>query len=256
MIRNSLLAQGLAATLTRLAVLLALPARAAALEETYSETFPLAASGRLSLENINGDVEIEGWDRDEIQIDYVKRGRDREALERVKVEIDATADRVSIETDWESSRGWNDHAEVDFTIWLPRTTRLDEIELVNGSLGVRGVAGDLHASLVNGDLKATELSGDVELETVNGSLEVSLARLEANQTVRLDSVNGSVDLILPGNIDADVSAETVHGRIKNDFDLEVERGRYVGSSMRGVLGRGGARIELENVNGSISLHAG
>ena len=86
-----------------------------------------------------------------------------------------------------------------------------------------------------------------------GSLGVSLSALEAGQSVTLESVNGSLELSIPGYADADVEAETVHGRIKNDFGLEAERGRWVGSSLKGTLGRGGARIELENVNGSINI---
>ena len=38
---------------------------------------------------------------------------------------------------------------------------------------------------------------------------------------------------------AEIRAETVNGRISNDFGIEVKKGKYVGSSMNGSIGGGG-----------------
>ncbi len=239
--------------LSVLALLLA-GAAGARMNRENVQTFPLAADGRLSLENVNGDVIIEAWDRDEVSVETLIRAKTQESLDEVEVVIDAGADRIRIETVYpERRRRKHEAASVDYTIRMPRGASIDGLELVNGSLTVSGIAGGVEAELVNGRAEARELGGDVKIETVNGSLEVTLATLEAGQTVTLESVNGSLELAIPGYADADVEAETVHGRIKNDFGLEAEDGRWVGSSLQGTLGRGGARIELENVNGSITL---
>jgi DUF4097 and DUF4098 domain-containing protein YvlB len=217
-------------------------------------TFPLSADGRLSLDNVNGDVTIEAWDRDEVSVETLIRAETQESLDEVEVAIDATGDSIRIETVYPERRHHrHDSASVDYTIRMPRGARIDSLELVNGSLELSGLAGDVKAALVNGRAEATELAGDVEIETVNGSLQVSLTTLEADQSVDLESVNGSLELKIPGHADAEIEAETVHGRISNDFGLEAERDRWVGSNLRGTLGRGGARIELENVNGSIDI---
>ena len=133
--------------------------------------------------------------------------------------------------------------------------RIDEIDLVNGRLELSGLAGDVAADLVNGDVIAEGLSGDVEIETVNGDVEMQMSQVDANRSIRIDSVNGSIELVPPVDAGADVEASTVHGRISNDFGIEVKRGRYVGRSMRGEIGGGGARVELENVNGAIRLRS-
>ncbi len=220
------------------------------------QTFPLAADGRLSLENVNGDVTIEAWDRDEVSVETLIHAETQESLDEVEVAIDAAADSIRIETVYPERRHRRHNAaSVDYTIRMPRGARIDGLELVNGSLTLSGVAGGVRAELVNGRATATELGGDVEIETVNGSLEVSLTVLGAGQSIALESVNGPLELQIPAHADAEIEAETVHGRIRNDFGLEEERGRYVGSSLRGTLGRGGARVELENVNGSITLRA-
>ena len=43
-----------------------------------AQTFPLQAGGYLSLENINGDVTIEGWKKNEVSISAVKRGKGKD----------------------------------------------------------------------------------------------------------------------------------------------------------------------------------
>lgn len=248
----------LRSTLPAVVLCLVLPAVALALSEESVQTFPLTADGRISLENVNGDVTIEAWDRDEVSVETIKQGRTQKGLDRVVVEIDARDDRIDISTRYPeggSYRG-NDHARVDFMLRVPRGARLDEISLVNGSLELEGVEGDVHASLVNGRVAARGLRGDAELSTVNGSVEVELSELDPSRTVELSSVNGMVEVTVPGYVGADVEASTVHGRIENDFGIEVERGKYVGSNMRGALGGGGARVKLSSVNGSVSLRSG
>jgi hypothetical protein len=245
--------------LVALLVLLGLPWTAAALEEDFAETFALSPDGRVSLDNVNGRVEIQAWDSAEVKVEYTKKAQSRAGLERMKVRIDASQRSIHVETDYEDSgRGfWRDSGgEVEYRLWVPRQARLDAVELVNGDLEIRGVEGDVNASLVNGDLIASGLGGDLELETVNGTIEVTLDRLRPGSDVSLESVNGRVEVVLPAGANADVRAETVHGRIRNDFGLDEKRERYgVGRSLSGTVGSGGARVDLETVNGSIDIRS-
>jgi DUF4097 and DUF4098 domain-containing protein YvlB len=234
-------------------VLLAIPAAAGdwGMTEDFKETRNLAAGGELNLENINGNVEIEGWDRDEVEINYTKRSRSQEGLDRMEVLIEENGDRLSISTEYKKSSGRNNNGAVDFTVYVPRGAAL-ELDLVNGNLDVKGHEGSINADLVNGNLTA-ELAGEAELGTVNGSLDVTLNAMQATGRYELSSVNGGLTLRLPAGAGARVEAETVHGSISNDFGMEVDKGRYVGKSLRGKIGDGGADIELSNVNGSIKI---
>lgn len=235
--------------------LVALTAPAFAAERIVKETYPLTEKGRLSLDNINGDVEIKGWDRAEVYLEARIRGGSSKTLDGVEIDVDVHSDRIHIETDYPDSRsGWGrDWAEVDYLLKVPRGAELSEISLVNGSLRVENVAGNVEASLVNGNLEARGLAGSVELSSVNGSVDLALDRLGAGQRIEVESVNGSIDLQLAGEPDAEISAETVHGRISNDFGLKVDKGEFVGSDLRGRLGSGSGRVSLENVNGSIRI---
>ena len=98
-------------------------------------------------------------------------------------------------------------------------------------------------------------AGDASLSTVNGGIELYAERLGYDASVDLETVNGTVDLFLASSAGAEIRAESVNGRLRNDFGVEVHKGKYVGSSFKGTVGGGGARVNLETVNGSITVHS-
>jgi len=230
-----------------------------ALTEEFHQTYAITADGRVELDNINGDVHISSWDRNEVKVDAVKYADTKERLDEAKIEIDSGKDYLSIQTkypDHNNTWNWGSHnnpAGVEYTLTVPRTARLDEIKLINGALDISGVSGEVRASCINGRLQAQDLSGRAKLDTVNGRLEAKFKEL-TKESVELNSVNGSVDLTIPSDSNAEVEANTVSGRISNDFGLNVNRHQMVGQSLRGELGNGGAHIKLNNVNGRIEIH--
>jgi len=237
------------------------PQREEAREE-FHQTYPLAAKGRVSLENLNGNVRITIADGNEVQVNAVKRAYNRERLAEAKIEVTATADAIRIRTDYpereqnftsdERSR-YNNPATVDYAIVVPRQARLESINLINGSLDIDGVEGDVKASSVNGRVTARGLKGEAKLNTVNGTVEATFTQLDPAKLLSLGSVNGSVVVVIPSDSNVVVRAETIHGAIRNDFGLNVKDGDYVGHSLYGQLGSGGSRIKLGNVNGSINI---
>lgn len=236
-----------------LALILAVSTGAGAqVTEDFHRTVPITPDGRVSLENINGNVRITGWDRNEVQIDAVKSADDQERLNEARIEVDVANDSVSIRTRYPEGQQNHRMASVRYELHVPRAARLDRINLVNGSLNVDQISGEVNANLVNGSLHAKDLAGRAELGTVNGSLQAAFTSLNNATEIRLKSVNGSIDLTLPQSPNAEVRAETVSGSIRTDFPLQV-KGQMVGKSLSGTLGNGGARIELNNVNGSIRI---
>ncbi len=237
----------------------ALPSHASDwLTQEFHQTYALSADGRVSIENLNGFVHISGWDKNEVQVDAVKRARRQDRLDEAKIVVDARSDTIVIRTEYPehdqtfTSGDHNNPATVDYTVHVPRRARLDEIELVNGELEIQDVAGDVHASSVNGSVVARNLSGRTDLSAVNGRTEAAFQQLPA-EPVRISSVNGSLVLTIPSDSQADLRASTVSGGIDTDFGFRVHHGQYVGHDLQGQLGKGGTRIELENVNGRIDI---
>ncbi|HEV8428779.1 MAG TPA: DUF4097 family beta strand repeat-containing protein [Pyrinomonadaceae bacterium] len=229
--------------------------------EEFHQTYPLSLTGRVSLENINGDVQIKVWDRAAVQVDAVKKAYRKDRLAEATIEVNATEENIRIKTEYpdgpQNFRGgngrWDNPATVDYTLTVPRKAVLESVELVNGSCDIDGVEGNVKASSINGRLNARGLMGEARLSTINGPLNASFNQLDESKPISLGSVNGNVTLIIPSNSNASVKAGTVHGGISTDFTLKVKHGEYVGHSMDGQIGTGGPRIKLGNVNGGIKV---
>jgi DUF4097 and DUF4098 domain-containing protein YvlB len=228
------------------------------LTEEFHQTYAITPDGRVDLSNINGDVHISSWDRNEVKVDAVKYADTKEQLDAAKIEVDAGKDYVSIRTkypDHDHTFNWGSRhnpASVEYTLTVPRSVRLDEISLVNGALDVTGVTGEVRASCVNGRVDAKNLGGEAKLSTVNGRLDASFDQLASN-SIELNSVNGSIALTIPSDSSASIEANTVSGGIDNDFGLHVSH-HFVGHNLDGELGNGGAHIHMSDVNGRIDIH--
>ena len=226
--------------------------------EEFHQTYPLTANGRVELSNINGAVHISGWDRNEVKVDAVKRAWSKKRLDEAKIKINSSENLISIRTEYPDHNHtfWNDGqhdqpASVEYTLTVPRNARLDTIDLVNGSLDLEGVSGEIKASCVNGKLAAHNLGGRADLSTVNGKLEANVDHLES--PLEVSSVNASVLVTLPSDAKADLEASTVNGSISDDFGLPVTKHQFVGRDLRGELGGGGPHVRVSNVNGRIEI---
>jgi DUF4097 and DUF4098 domain-containing protein YvlB len=226
--------------------------------EEFHHTYTVPADGRIELDNINGDVHIASWDRNEVKVDAVKYANSKERLDEAKIEIEVRDNSVAIRTKYPDHNqtfnlgSHNNPAGVEYTLTVPRAARLDEIKLIDGELDINGVSGEVHASCINGRLEAHNLAGRSDLSTINGRLEAHFDQLPAH--VELNSVNGSLALTIPSDSKAEIEASTVSGNISNDFGLHVNRHQYVGRDLRGRLGGGGTQIKLDSVNGKIEIH--
>jgi DUF4097 and DUF4098 domain-containing protein YvlB len=241
-------------SLSLMAIVFAVSAEAQVTQD-FHRTVPLSSTGRVSLENINGNVTVTGWDRNEVQIDAVKKARDQQKLDEARIEVDANSDSVEIKTKYPEGHTNNNPATVTYELHVPRLAHLDHINLVNGSLEVSQVNGEIDANLVNGKTDLHELSGRLNISAINGTITANFRTLENVKDIRLKSVNGAINLGLPASPNAEVSASTVNGGIYTDFPLQV-KGKFMGHHLDGTLGSGGTRIELSNVNGSVRIGPG
>ncbi|HEV2802054.1 MAG TPA: DUF4097 family beta strand repeat-containing protein [Pyrinomonadaceae bacterium] len=239
-------------------------AQSDAVREEFHQSYPLSPRGRVTLKNITGAVRIAAWDRAEVRVDAVKRGESRERVDEARIVVDATADSVNIETRYPEDsfryeRGdtrRRNAASVDYQISVPRTARLESIEVISGRLDIENVTGGVKASCVSGHFTARNLAGEAKLANVSGSLEASFERLDDASVVTLGNVSGQIILRIPSDTRGTIKASTLSGQITNDLGLPVRRGEYVGNEMAGQLGQGGARIRLNNVSGQIKITRG
>jgi hypothetical protein len=72
--------------------------------------------------------------------------------------------------------------------------------------------------------------------------------------MEFESTNGTIDITVPSDFQADLDASTVHGSINLDdiFGVQVEKG-IASQKARGEIGVGGERLKIGTVNGNIKL---
>jgi DUF4097 and DUF4098 domain-containing protein YvlB len=228
--------------------------------EELSWSFELNDGGRISLENINGDVEVIGVAGNTVDITAVKKAGTEEYLNNIEILIEDSPNAIAIEVEHPNSGikgmfnwGKDGSGSVHFTLRVPVSANLDAVESVNGEVSVEGVNGMVRAGTVNGDVRASGLKGDANLETVNGSVEATFDQFGAGQKVNCESVNGRLTVYLPEDADVSVTAETINGGIDgSDFNLKVDKG-FVGRDMAGDIGNGGGRLSMDTVNGAIKV---
>ncbi len=227
--------------------------------ERFEQTYPLTPGGRVSVSNVNGEIVVEAWDRNEVQLVAVKTADSKERLQDVEIRVNAKPDSISVETSYDrwkqNNDGWKNGSKlrVDYHLMVPRGAVLNEIETVNGDVRVSEFTNQVKISAVNGKVTASKLRGTANLSTVNGEVAADFGSLDATSKITLSTVNGRVNLTIPSDASATVKADSLNGNIENDFGLPVRKGKYVGRDLYGKLGNGDARIKLDSVNGSLKL---
>jgi hypothetical protein len=220
---------------------------------TVSESRPLAKDGRFELENVNGRVEVTGWDEAKVSIEATKRAANEHALEDLRIEITGEGDRLSVRTRYPRPHWFGGGGRVDYVVRVPRTARV-KVANVNGQVEVERITAEVSASTVNGSVEIHDAEAAVEASVVNGRVDVAFARVGPEGRGSIRTTNGSLHLTLPADANADVEARTVNGSLRCDFDLAGESRSK--RHLEGRIGAGGGRFELRAVNGSVSIDRG
>jgi hypothetical protein len=268
------------------------PAPAMAQQEVGRDVTVWTWDGRISsgnwfhLHNVNGAVYIEesrdnsihvraekiphrDGDIRDVRFVVIQSGGDVRicALSRENDRCDEDGLRSSDDDDRRRNR--NRNVEVRFDVQVPRGVRV-AAGTVNGSMSVRGTGaevrastvnggvevrdagGQVRASTVNGNVRVTTSAGPVNASTVNGSINASMGNLNREGDMKFNTVNGTITVETPSSLDANISIDTMFGGISSDFPVQLS-GKFGPRHAEGVIGRGGRRISMNTVNGSVEL---
>ncbi len=234
-----------------LAIALCLSAPAFADDQIFDQTYPLPQGGTFTLENVNGSVHVDGWERDEVEVRAIKTApRNREDLDRVKIEVETEAGKVAVRTHYPQGTGVD--VAVDYRVRVPSRILLAGVETVNGSVLVRGVDGSGRLRSVNGNVEVLDSAGRFSARTTNGNLRLELRRLPDGGPMALETVNGSVVLALPSDAQAALNVRSMNGDFHSDLPV-VAQGALSTRAFHGRLGSGGGEISIRTVNGGIRV---
>ena len=254
-----------------------------------TETFDIAAGGKLVIDRAHGDVEVKTWNKDKVEIrefvrlDVYTRQEAEEVLDRIRSEYVVTKSRLVLE-----NQGWRGSVNRDFEITLPKNFDVD-IYVNEGDISVVDLIGDIVLESQKGDITAIQIEGEVELNSAGGDLEADRIKGDLNLNtaggdidvkdvegrVRANTAGGDIDIVKAtshiiintaggeinvAEIDGDVDANTAGGDIDvevcaGDVQLNTAGGDIVCEDIGGELiaRTSGGDIEGENLRGYVDL---
>lgn len=221
--------------------------------QVFEHIYPLAPGGSFLLENVNGSVQVDGWDRDEVEIEAEKTANaDGQDLERVKIDVDNSAPgKLSVHTRYPKGEGVE--VAVEYHVHVPYRVLLGSIGTVNGSVLVRGVDGGGDLRSVNGNVEVLNSAGRFSAKTTNGNLRLELREVLDGAPMNLETVNGSVVLGLPCNAKANLKVLSMNGEFYSELPMTSTAGMAAARAFQGKLGTGGGEISVRTINGGVRL---
>ena len=221
--------------------------------EEIRQTYELAPGAQVELTGLNGWVRVEATDGKTAEV-YIERiASSQEALDRRRVTIDAAPDHLRIRGEKNRSgffsRLFGREAGERVTLKLPRQVALFA-KGINGSVVVGDMDGSVEMNGINGRIAVGRATGTATFKGINGSVVVGLGQLN-QQGVRLDGINGNIDLQLSADANADLEARGINGRVISDLpNVTVDKNK---GSYSARIGAGGSSIAAKGINGNIRL---
>src|SRR5271168_3908862 len=222
-----------------------------AISKEFNQTYPLQPGGSFELQNVNGTVDVQTWDRDEVEVRAVKTAKHQESdLALVSIDVEAKPDSVMVTTRYPQNEGVE--VAVEYIVHVPRCAHIEHLGTVNGSLRVVGVEAVEDLRTVNGNIEVYEGGGSVHAHTTNGNVHLELSRALDEKGMAAETTNGSVLLAVPQDTQANLEARSLNGNFYSELPFSQEAAERP-REMRGKFGKGGASIRLNTVNGGIQI---
>jgi len=215
-------------------------------EKEFKEIIDFREGGEIYLKNVNGSIEVESWEREEVEIVAdikVKAGNMDDAedfLDEVEINIDESFDKIAVEVDYPKIEGgglWDlifgggrPNVNVSFWLKVPKRSNLD-MNSTNGKIEIYDIEGKVGSKSTNGSINIEKVSGDADLKTTNGGISAS----GVSGDIKAETTNGKVDL---EEIIGNVSAKSTNGSINSQI-IKIDAVK---------------EMNLRTTNGSISLN--
>jgi DUF4097 and DUF4098 domain-containing protein YvlB len=269
---------------------LALTLVAGARAEEVAKTFTVTGHARVKVETDDGSVKVSTGDIKQVEIRVVYTGYRLDKDLRVTTAQNGDTVEVSAKTTSGSFFNWGvRHTSLRVEVHMPKDADLYahtgdgsvEADSINGnvdvntgdgSITVQGAKGNIRFHTGDGHIEARGLDGQVDATTGDGHIRVEgrfdslkiktgdggvTAKAYAGSKVAsgwtIYTGDGSVDLEIPGDLQANIDASTNDGRISLGLPIMME-GSASSSRIQGKLNGGGQSLTIRTGDGSIHLN--
>ncbi|MBW2181623.1 MAG: DUF4097 family beta strand repeat protein [Deltaproteobacteria bacterium] len=231
-------------------------------KDKIEKSYAFKRDGRVTLQNVSGDVIVRGSKDDQVKITATHAGGAKNDLNEV-VHITQTSGDIRIATHAGKSFGiFRSTTSVRYELLIPisahvkiETTSANvEISGMGGALEVKTVSGTIKILSVKENVKCKTISGDIYLKDIQGiadlkttSGDIHIHHLDGS--IEAESVSGDMDL---KNIDGEVDLKTTSG----DVSISGMKGSLEAESVSGDIDQKSLseinEIEMETISGDIS----
>jgi len=225
-------------------------------EKTETAVVPVAEAVALRIETGVGAITVTGADvadcnvHAEIKVKAETEEAARKLAEQVKIEAKLVGDQLRIKVSRPTSL-MKRPLEAKFRIVAPKQLKLDcstqvggiSISDMNDAIKVSGNVGSISCQQVRADIAVTSNVSSVDV--------VYAATAPGACTTDITTNVGSINLTVPPQWSAQVSAATNVGAVKTDKPIAVVG--KIGKSIKGTVGSGEGRVRLKTNVGSIHI---
>lgn len=223
--------------------------------EQYTEReerrFAVTGTANVDLSTFDGSIEVRGWDQAEVLVQIEKRGRDKAATERMKVNFRQDGNTIFVDVPKPTGGvevggvGWNSSPSARIIASVPRTSNL-VTRSGDGSVSVERVSGRVDLHTEDGSVRIDEVTGTLLVRTGDGS--VRARAVDGRADIRTE--DGSV--VLDGTLRA-VSLETGDGSAR----LAARTGSGMDADWQVTTGSGSIEVEIPSgFDADLDAHTG
>lgn len=200
-------------------------------------SFKVKTGGKLEIDVNPGDIDIEIWNKDEVQV-WVS-GVDVEDEKHLDVFLKNNVVYVKYLSGW----GWSEGAE--FSVNIPAKFNVD-VKTTGGDITISGkITGEVKLNTSGGDISTGSVEGDASIVTAGGDVTVGNVEGELN----LKTQGGDIET---GMISGSKTSLTTMG---GDIDIQGVKNELEANTFGGdiTVGKIGGRSNIKTFGGDINI---
>jgi len=221
-------------------------------QKVWTAHYALVPGGILTIENVRGNITVEGWDRGMVQVAVTKASLGGpDLLDNVRILVEGGRTKLAFRTLHPAET--QESVRVDYQVRVPRQVRLERLQTVTGEIVVSEVEGFVDARSLSGNIMQFNVAGRVLARATTGNVFVALRALpDGGDPLQLDTLSGDVSLFLPPRPNVDLELHSVAGSIVTPYVCQLS-GKTGDVAQRTRVGRGGVLIQVRTVRGDIRV---
>jgi len=209
----------------------------------------------ISLENARGDIEVEGWDEERLEV----RAEAREGTfpsrrlrfyswrqAELNIEVARQDGRIQIKTEPDVQK--NISRSVHYVLHVPRSVHLRSVRNGSGHIRVRDIYGSVVIEAEEGNVTVENFSGTLDIELGQGDIEAEVLDIRPEDEIRMVTGRGDISLAIEPQARVDMELSAPNGSVISDFDLSSER--EPGAKARVFLSARYGDIRVKKGNGN------